>query len=396
MDYASSNHAVTVITQIVFVDLLLSGDNAVLIALVCRNLPPALRLRALVAGTAAAIVLRTVLTGVAGLLMRLPLLEIAGAVLLLVIAIKLLVAEEQHGAGSEAADGFWGAVVTIVFADLAMSLDNVVAIAGAANGSLAYLLFGLALSIPLLMFGSTFVGRLLQTRPLLVPAGAALLGWIAGRLAVSDPLWAGVITRHVPALHVVAPALCAVFVVAEGRIVAARLAELGPAPRLRRAAATAPGAAVEPAIQLEPAIPLEPAAAIDARRAGEAAGAAIPVDTAAAAVAAVPAERAPEAHGDRAASAVAHDRQAPAAVIDDAAGDARAAEAAPDERGLPAHDTVATTRWQQLERIALKIYVPLVVGGVFALLGWMAVSMLDITHHLPPPQHLPGAAAARR
>jgi YjbE family integral membrane protein len=390
VDYASSNHVVTVITQIVFVDLLLSGDNAVLIALVCRNLPPALRLRALVAGTAAAIVLRTVLTGVAGLLMRLPLLEIAGAALLLVIAIKLLVAEEQHGAGGEPADGFWGAVATIVFADLAMSLDNVVAIAGAANGSLGYLLFGLALSIPLLMFGSTFVGRLLQTRPLLVPAGAALLGWIAGRLAVSDPLWAGVISRHVPALHIVAPALCAVFVVAEGRIVAARLSELGPAPRLRRAAATAPGAAVELAI------PLEPAAAIDACRAGEASGAAIPVDTAAEAVAAVPAERAPEAHGDRAASAVAHDRQAPAAVIDDAGRDARAAEAAADERGLPAHDTVATTRWQQLERIALKIYVPLVVVGVFALLGWMAVSMLDITHDLPPPQHLPGAAAARR
>ncbi|OIQ79721.1 integral membrane protein TerC family protein [mine drainage metagenome] len=369
MDYAAGNHAVTVITQIVFVDLLLSGDNAVLIALVCRNLPPALRLRALVAGTAAAIALRTVLTGVAGLLMRLPLLEIAGAALLLVIAIKLLVAEEQHGADGEAAAGFWGAVVTIVFADLAMSLDNVVAIAGAANGSLAYLLFGLALSIPLLMFGSTFVGRLLQTRPLLVPAGAALLGWIAGRLAVSDPLWAGEITRHVPALHVVAPALCAVFVVAEGRIVAARLGELGPAPRLRRAAAP------EPAIFTAATIP------IDVGHGGEAL----------VAVGVADADSIGElATGQAAAGAAASTTAAAHGAI---GAEAQAEEAQAENAQA---DAAAPTRWQRVERIALKVYVPLVVVAVFTLLGWMAVSMLDIANDLPPPRHLPQTAAVRR
>ncbi len=374
MDYAPGSHALTVITQIVFVDLLLSGDNAVLIALVCRNLPPALRLRALVAGTAAAIVLRTLLTGVAGLLLQLPLLEIARAVLLLVIAIKLLVAEEQHEAGQEAASGFWGAVVTIVVADLAMSLDNVVAIAGAAGGSLPYLLFGLALSIPLLMFGSTFVGRLLQTRPLLVPAGAALLGWIAGRLAVSDPLWAGEISRHVPALYVVLPALCAVFVVVEGRIVAARLGELGPAPRLRRSAAVEP----EPEPVALVALPIaEAGSRLDAEVAP--------------AVAVLAAANDPGTTGG-------DEPVADAAVAGAAAAGEPGNVDAQDhlrEASADESDATAPTPGQRVERIALKIFAPLVVVSVFALLVWMALRMLDIQHDLPPPRRLPAAAAPR-
>ncbi len=361
MFFTSGSHALTVITQIVFVDLLLSGDNAVLIALVCRDLPSDMKAPALVAGTVAAITLRTVLTGVAGVLLQLPLIEIGGALLLLVVAIRLLVAEEQKSAGSEPASGFWGAVATIVLADLAMSLDNVVAIAGAANGSLSYLLFGLALSIPLLMFGSTFVGRLLETRPLLVPAGAALLGWIAGHLAVSDPLWAATIARQLPALHVVVPALCAVFVVAEGRIVAERLRVAGPAPKLRRADSAA---AAVPARAREGTPPV-PAPALCVVPTGTW-GAAEPV------------------------GAAIND------AMNDAMNDAVAEPGWPGAgalRGPSDAQPLPLTTWQRIERAALKVYVPLVVVSIFALLAWMGWRVIDIQHYLPPPR---AAASATR
>lgn len=219
---AQLHHPLTVIAQIVIIDLLLGGDNAMVIALACRNLPRHLRNRARIAGTAAAVVLRALLTVVAGLLMHLPMVGLIGAMLLLVIAVRLLRAEQGHPEELAPGSGVWGAVTTIVVADLAMSVDNVVAVAAAAHGSIPYMVLGLLLSVPLVMFGSVWVGRLIEAWPLLVPAGAALLGWIAGQLALSDPLVLGHVAHPAPALRLGVPALGAALVLLAGGAVRRR------------------------------------------------------------------------------------------------------------------------------------------------------------------------------
>jgi len=177
--------------QIVGIDIVLSGDNAVVIALAARGLNPVDRKRAVMWGSTAAVAMRVTLTIVAAELLRLPLLKAAGALLLLWIAVQLLVPEdESDGEGGAVVSGMAAAIKTIMLADLVMSMDNVVAIAGASKGNLALLIFGLGLSIPLVVFSSTFLMKVMERFPVVITGGAALLGFVAGEMAVSD-LWFG-------------------------------------------------------------------------------------------------------------------------------------------------------------------------------------------------------------
>jgi YjbE family integral membrane protein len=206
------------VLQIIWIDLLLSGDNAVVIALACRKLPPQQRAWGIALGTLVAIALRIMFTGIITTLMGMPYVKLIGGVLLLWIAIKLLGGEEKNGNEEiEPVANLWHAVKIIAIADAVMSLDNVIAIAMAARGSYALLMFGLAVSIPLIMAGAAVVMTLLERFPIIVWAGAALLGWISGEIIAKDPLISGnldVTTAHTVAM--VSAALGAVFVLAVG------------------------------------------------------------------------------------------------------------------------------------------------------------------------------------
>jgi YjbE family integral membrane protein len=219
------------VAEIIMIDILLGGDNAVVIALACRNLPPAQRKLGILWGTVGAIVLRVVLIFFALSLLKLPFLKIVGAVMLVWIGIKLLVAEDQDGHGDVAgSDKLWGAVKTVIVADFVMSLDNVIAIAGAAEGAapdqqLPLVIFGLLVSIPIIVWGSQLVIKLMDRFPVIITAGGMLLGWIAGTMAVSDPALAGVLPTDVPAsARYAAGAAGALFVLACGKWVASRRA----------------------------------------------------------------------------------------------------------------------------------------------------------------------------
>lgn len=178
--------------QIIMIDILLGGDNAVVIALACRQLPPNLRTKGILWGTAGAIVLRVILIAFALTLLQVPFLKLVGAALLLWIGIKLLVPEEDGHAHIRGSDKLWAAVKTVIVADLVMSIDNVIAIAGAATGAgsshqLSLVIFGLLVSIPIIIWGSQLVLKLMDRFPVIITAGAMLLGWIAGTMAHSDP-----------------------------------------------------------------------------------------------------------------------------------------------------------------------------------------------------------------
>jgi len=175
------------VLQIIMIDAVLSGDNAVVIALACRNLPPAQRRRGLLWGVVGAVVLRIVLTSTTALVLGLPWLKLVGGLLLLWIGVKLMVPDAEDGHDIAPADHLWGAVRTVIVADFVMSLDNVVAVAGAAHGDLGLLVFGLVVSIPLIIGSSQVVLHLMERWPLLVVLGAALLGWVAGAMIRSDP-----------------------------------------------------------------------------------------------------------------------------------------------------------------------------------------------------------------
>jgi YjbE family integral membrane protein len=181
------------VVQIIWIDVLLSGDNAVVIALACRKLPPSQRMWGIVLGTLVAITLRVVFTGVVTQLMTIPYVKLVGGVLLFWIAVKLLGGEENGREGHiEAVDSLWKAIRIVAIADVVMSLDNIIAVAAASRGSYALLMFGLAVSIPLIMAGAAIVIALLERFPVIVWAGAALLGWIAGEIIAGDPLF----TQH--------------------------------------------------------------------------------------------------------------------------------------------------------------------------------------------------------
>jgi YjbE family integral membrane protein len=177
--------------QIILIDILLGGDNAVVIALACRNLPPKQRMQGILWGTAGAIVLRVALIAFALTLLSVPFLKIAGALLLVWVGIKLLVPEDDaHGKVSGSAS-ILSAVKTIIVADFVMSLDNVLAIAGAAQNAhpdhqIGLVIFGLVISVPIIVWGSTLVLKLIDRFPSVVTFGAALLGWIAGGMLITD------------------------------------------------------------------------------------------------------------------------------------------------------------------------------------------------------------------
>jgi YjbE family integral membrane protein len=177
------------VMQIIWIDILLAGDNAVVIALACRNLPPKMRVWGMVFGAGAAILLRILATLVIATLMTVPFLKIAGGLALFYIAVKLLVPEDEENAGDKIASSerLWQAVRIIVLADLVMSLDNVIAIAAASKGHALLFIFGLAVSIPLIVAGAGMVMTLLTRFPALIWAGGALLGWIAAQVIFNDP-----------------------------------------------------------------------------------------------------------------------------------------------------------------------------------------------------------------
>jgi YjbE family integral membrane protein len=185
--------------QIMLINLILSGDNAVVIALACRGLAPSQRKWGIILGAGVAIVMRIAFTGVAMQLLSYPWLMLIGSLLLFWIAIKLLV-EDGDEKDVVASSNIWGAVRTIAIADLIMSLDNVVAVAAAAKGNWALILIGLITSMPLIIFGATLVMWLLNKLPILVWVGAALLGFIAGELIVTDPGVLGLIRTNYPGI----------------------------------------------------------------------------------------------------------------------------------------------------------------------------------------------------
>jgi len=176
--------------EIIWIDLLLSGDNAVVIALACRSLPGRQRRLGILLGSGVAIALRVVFTLLIAELLDMPFVKIAGGLLLAWIAVKLADEDGPQEKPIRPAGTLWSAIWLIVLADIVMSLDNMMAIAAAAKGLKLLILFGLALSIPLIVFGSTLVLGLLTRFPLLVWGGVALLGWIAGDILCSDPLLA--------------------------------------------------------------------------------------------------------------------------------------------------------------------------------------------------------------
>jgi YjbE family integral membrane protein len=173
--------------KIIWINILLSGDNALVIAMACRGLQPKQRLWGMIFGAGAAVVLRIIFTFIVVTLMSLPYLKLVGGLALLWIAAKLLVPEGEDEEGVESAAHLWAAIQIVVVADIVMSLDNVIAVAAAANGGLPLLVLGLAISIPLIVAGAALIMALLTRLPILVWLGAALLGWIAGDVIATDP-----------------------------------------------------------------------------------------------------------------------------------------------------------------------------------------------------------------
>ncbi|MDX9969777.1 MAG: TerC family protein [Hydrogenophaga sp.] len=178
--------------QIIVIDILLGGDNAVVIALACRRLPPAQRTKGIIWGTVGAIILRVILIAFAMTLLNIPFLKFVGALLLVWIGVKLLAPDEEEHGNIQGSDKLLAAIKTIIVADLVMSVDNVIAIAGAAQNagqdhSLILVVMGLLISIPIIVWGSQLVIKLMARFPVIITLGGMLLGWIAGGMLVTDP-----------------------------------------------------------------------------------------------------------------------------------------------------------------------------------------------------------------
>lgn len=182
------------VLQIVFINMLLSGDNAVVIALACRGLPQRQRLWGMVIGAGVAVILRIIFAGIIARLMLLPYLKLIGGLLLIYVAAKLLVPEEPDKNEVEAVAHLWRAVRIVVVADIVMSLDNIIAVAAAAHGHLILIAIGLGISVPIIIAGAALIMALLDRFPIFVWAGAALLGWVAGAVIATDPAVSGYVT----------------------------------------------------------------------------------------------------------------------------------------------------------------------------------------------------------
>lgn len=211
----------TALATIIGVNIVLSGDNAVVIALASRSLPTEQRTKAIFWGSAAAIILRIVLTVFAVKLLQLSWLKIIGALLLFWIGVKLLIPEDDDAniAGHE---HLGAAIKTILIADLVMSLDNVIAVAAAAKDNIVLLVLGLAISIPLIIFSSTILLKLMDRFPIIITIGAALLGFVAGEMLITDPATKGWVDQNAAWMHYAVPALGAAFVVVLGLFLARR------------------------------------------------------------------------------------------------------------------------------------------------------------------------------
>lgn len=201
--------------EIILINIVLSGDNAVVIALACRNLDEKYQKKAVFLGSFGAIALRVGLTFVAVYLLQIPYLNLIGGILLLWIAIKLLKGEEEEDI--EGSSNLMGAIKTIIIADLVMSLDNVVAVAGAANGNMVLILIGLAISIPLIIWGSQILMVIMDKFPIIIILGAGLLGYTAGEMILSDRAIHHFFEDLNQSFHIIIPLLLAVFVVVVGK-----------------------------------------------------------------------------------------------------------------------------------------------------------------------------------
>ncbi len=213
--------------QIILIDILLGGDNAVVIALACRNLAPKQRMQGILWGTAGAIILRVVLIAFALTLLTIPFLKVVGALLLLWIGIKLLIPEDDGHDKISGGTSIASAVKTIIVADFVMSLDNVIAIAGAAQNAhadhqIGLVVFGLIVSVPIIIWGSTLVLKLIDRYPLVVTFGAGLLGWIAGGMLVTDVVIVNQFGEQPTAVKIAAEVIGALLVVIVGRWLASR------------------------------------------------------------------------------------------------------------------------------------------------------------------------------
>ncbi|WP_278537700.1 TerC family protein [Delftia acidovorans] len=221
MEYLQSADFWIGLLKIVWINIILSGDNAVVIALAARSLPPAQQKKAVMFGSGAAVVLRIILTVVAAKLLELSFLQIVGGCLLLWIGLQLLTGEEDDEGESKGHGSMMVAIRTILIADLVMSLDNVIAVAATAQGNMVLLILGLAISIPLVIFGSTLMIKLMERFPVIITLGAALIGWVGGETIVNDRLLHDYAISH-PWLHYVAAAAGAVLVVGIGKLLQAR------------------------------------------------------------------------------------------------------------------------------------------------------------------------------
>ncbi len=222
MDFGGGAAWLVIPVQIFFVDLLLGADNALLIGLACRSLGPEDTRRGIAIGVGGAVVLRLLLTIVATSLLTIPFVKLIGAVVLILISLNVsgghASSERPQSSPSRTRTNIWSAASVIVLADAAMSLDNVVALAAIARGNFWLLAVGVALSLPVLAYGGIILTTLLRSAPGVVTLGAALLGWIAGEMAITDPLIAGWADANAPGLVAVAPALGAVFVFLGSRL----------------------------------------------------------------------------------------------------------------------------------------------------------------------------------
>jgi len=215
-------HTWAALLEIMGVNIVLSGDNAVVIALACRTLPPKQQRLAIFFGSAGAVVLLTLLTAFAALLLTRPYLKLIGGVLLLWIAVKLLLPEDDGDGDTESQASMFAAIKTIVIADLVMSMDNVLGVAAVAKGNIILMALGLLISTPVIIYGSTLIMRLMGRFPVLITLGAALLGYVAADMGVSDPVVAPWIETNMPMLDQFAPALGSVLVVLIGKYFAHR------------------------------------------------------------------------------------------------------------------------------------------------------------------------------
>ena len=214
------------VLRIIGINIILSGDNAIVIALACRSLPPRQRVIGIILGAGAAVILRIIFTVLVQHLFDLPWLKLVGGVILLWIAVKLLLGEEADEGSVKSGANVWEAVRIVAIADVVMSLDNVLAIAAAAGGNTNLIILGLVISIPLVVFGATLLSWLLDRVPILVWAGAALLGWVAGELIATEPILAPYVAEMAQYLGVtpkfisrVVEIACAILVVLVGWIV---------------------------------------------------------------------------------------------------------------------------------------------------------------------------------